>query len=117
MGELGYLFHMLRLCPKGHTCQAQNLLRALRQVREAGLLGLLEGAGDETNKDRSLPRRARPPPREGAAPAGPARAPRGRGRSRRALEGPPTDIPVGGPGGRSPPTLTCPSLPAVWRHI
>eukprot|EP00232_Nephroselmis_pyriformis_P020844 CAMPEP_0182864542 /NCGR_PEP_ID=MMETSP0034_2-20130328/7223_1 /TAXON_ID=156128 /ORGANISM="Nephroselmis pyriformis, Strain CCMP717" /LENGTH=596 /DNA_ID=CAMNT_0024996801 /DNA_START=83 /DNA_END=1869 /DNA_ORIENTATION=- len=58
IAELGYLFRMLHGCPKGSTVQAQNLLRALRQIREAGLLGLLEGADElETSKDHSLPRR------------------------------------------------------------
>lgn len=39
--ELGFLFHMFTLS-NGAVCQAQNLLRALRQIREASALGLLE---------------------------------------------------------------------------
>lgn len=40
--ELALLFRMLA-SESGHACQATNLLRALRQSREATALGLLEG--------------------------------------------------------------------------
>lgn len=65
MGELSLLFRMLATAG-GHVCQSANLLRALRQSKEAMALGLLEGvrgergAGDievEAHKDRSLVRR------------------------------------------------------------
>lgn len=63
--ELGYLFHMMSICPRDHPCQATNFLRALRHRKQAGLLGLLEaergvpGSGSEleTAKDKSLPMR------------------------------------------------------------
>ena len=63
--ELGYLFHMMSICPRDHPCQATNFLRALRHLKQAGLLGLLEaergvpGSGSEleTAKDKSLPMR------------------------------------------------------------
>ena len=42
LDELSLLFRMLA-CESGHACQATNLLRALRQSREATGLGLLEG--------------------------------------------------------------------------
>lgn len=41
--EMNFLMHMLRSSTNGGSCQPQNLLRALRQVREASALGLLEG--------------------------------------------------------------------------
>ena len=44
--ELGLLFRMLRT--GGPACRAANLLRALRQNRQAAALGLLE-----THKQRS----------------------------------------------------------------
>jgi hypothetical protein len=40
--ELAFIMHMLDLA-EGATCQASNLLRALRQLREAVALGLVEG--------------------------------------------------------------------------
>lgn len=40
--ELAFIMHMLDLA-QGATCQASNLLRALRQLREAVALGLVEG--------------------------------------------------------------------------
>jgi len=71
--EAAFLFRMLLSAPRysaGATCQAANLLRSLRQSREASVLGLLEGhkneprnknnRGDievETHKERSLSRR------------------------------------------------------------
>lgn len=63
--ELGYLFHMMSICPRDHPCQATNFLRSLRHLKQAGLLGLLEaergvpGSGSEleTAKDKSLPMR------------------------------------------------------------
>mmetsp|Transcript_18769 Transcript_18769/g.48144 ORF Transcript_18769/g.48144 Transcript_18769/m.48144 type:complete len:1322 (+) Transcript_18769:261-4226(+) len=71
--ETSFLFRMLHTAARrggGGTCQAANLLRSLRQSREASMLGLLEGhknegrvksnKGDievETNKERSLSRR------------------------------------------------------------
>ena len=42
LDELALLFRMLA-SESGHACQATNLLRALRQSREATGLGLLEG--------------------------------------------------------------------------
>ncbi|KAK9820479.1 hypothetical protein WJX72_010776 [[Myrmecia] bisecta] len=64
--ELSLLFRMLATA-KGQACQATNLLRALRQNREAAALGLLEGHSQkgeghadievEAGKDRSLERR------------------------------------------------------------
>jgi hypothetical protein len=41
--ELLFLFKMLLSAVGGQPCQALNLLRALRQNREAAALGLLEG--------------------------------------------------------------------------
>eukprot|EP00208_Stichococcus_sp_RCC1054_P007145 CAMPEP_0206139688 /NCGR_PEP_ID=MMETSP1473-20131121/7013_1 /ASSEMBLY_ACC=CAM_ASM_001109 /TAXON_ID=1461547 /ORGANISM="Stichococcus sp, Strain RCC1054" /LENGTH=1376 /DNA_ID=CAMNT_0053533577 /DNA_START=121 /DNA_END=4251 /DNA_ORIENTATION=- len=46
--ELGFLFRML-FAAKGAACQATNLLRALRQNREAGALGLLEGQAQRSS--------------------------------------------------------------------
>jgi PAB-dependent poly(A)-specific ribonuclease subunit 2 len=42
--ELMFLFRML-FTAAGTPCQASNLLRALKQNREAAALGLLDGAG------------------------------------------------------------------------
>lgn len=42
LDELALCFRMLA-SESGHACQATNLLRALRQSREATGLGLLEG--------------------------------------------------------------------------
>lgn len=42
--EMKFLFDMM-VQAGGTPCRASNLLRALRQVREAGALGLLEGVG------------------------------------------------------------------------
>jgi PAB-dependent poly(A)-specific ribonuclease subunit 2 len=42
--ELMFLFRMLAAAG-GTPCQASNLLRALKQNREAAALGLLDGAG------------------------------------------------------------------------
>eukprot|EP00775_Hariotina_reticulata_P003366 gene3366-3641_t len=48
--ELMFLFKMLMSATGGLPCQALNLLRALRQNREAAALGLLEGTiGDLAN--------------------------------------------------------------------
>jgi hypothetical protein len=48
--ELMFLFKMLMSAAGGLPCQALNLLRALRQNREAAALGLLEGTvGDLAN--------------------------------------------------------------------
>eukprot|EP00887_Chlorella_sp_A99_P005338 scaffold1.g5338.t1 len=72
--EMGFLFRMLATnggcCPRvqagGAPCQPANLLRCLRQSKEAAALGLLEGVKGErvatdieveANKDRSLSRR------------------------------------------------------------
>ena len=62
--ELSFLMHMLKTAQlTGVPCQAQNLLRALRQIKEAAALGLLEVAAGtvdmeiETNKDYNLRRR------------------------------------------------------------
>lgn len=56
--ELNFLFYMLRKSSGGHSCQPQNLLRSLRQVREAAALGLLEGDNElEARLDDSLVRR------------------------------------------------------------
>jgi PAB-dependent poly(A)-specific ribonuclease subunit 2 len=56
--ELGFLAHSLRVCPPGGTCRAANLLRTLRQIREAGALGLLEGPEELGGRpDACLPRR------------------------------------------------------------
>jgi PAB-dependent poly(A)-specific ribonuclease subunit 2 len=66
MGELSLLFRMLATSG-GNVCQAANLLRALRQSKEALALGLLEGVRGErgstdieveAQKDKSLARRA-----------------------------------------------------------
>lgn len=66
MGELSLLFRMLATAG-GMVCQAANLLRALRQNKEALALGLLEGVRGErgstdieveAQKDKSLARRA-----------------------------------------------------------
>jgi PAB-dependent poly(A)-specific ribonuclease subunit 2 len=66
MGELSLLFRMLATSG-GIVCQAANLLRALRQSKEALALGLLEGVRGErgstdieveAQKDKSLARRA-----------------------------------------------------------
>jgi hypothetical protein len=55
--ETAFLFRMLHSAAQrgdGGTCQAANLLRSLRQSREASMLGLLEGHKNEarvkTNK-------------------------------------------------------------------
>lgn len=66
IGELSLLFRMMST--KGATvCQTANLLRALRQSREAVALGLIEGTKGERSstdieveaqKDKSLARRA-----------------------------------------------------------
>ena len=52
LDELALLFRMLA-SESGHACQATNLLRALRQAREAGGLGLLEGhaSGGQSGTD------------------------------------------------------------------
>ena len=56
--ELGFLAHALRVCPPGGTCRPANLLRTLRQIREAAALGLLEGAEEPGCRlEPSLPRR------------------------------------------------------------
>jgi PAB-dependent poly(A)-specific ribonuclease subunit 2 len=66
IGELSLLFRMLATSG-GIVCQAANLLRALRQSKEALALGLLEGVRGErgstdieveAQKDKSLARRA-----------------------------------------------------------
>ena len=66
MGELSLLFRMMATAG-GAVCQAANLLRALRQSKEALALGLLEGVRGErgstdieveAQKDKSLGRRA-----------------------------------------------------------
>jgi PAB-dependent poly(A)-specific ribonuclease subunit 2 len=65
LDEMSLLFRMLATA-RGQVCQAANLLRALRQSKEALALGLLEGvrgergAADievEAHKDKSLTRR------------------------------------------------------------
>lgn len=65
LDEMSLLFRMLSTA-RGQVCQAANLLRALRQSKEALALGLLEGvrgergAADievEAHKDKSLARR------------------------------------------------------------
>ncbi|KAL4859552.1 PAN2-PAN3 deadenylation complex catalytic subunit pan2 [Chlorella vulgaris] len=64
--EMSFLFRMLATAASGTVCQAANLLRALRQNKEAAGLGLLEGvkgergASDievEAKKERSLSKR------------------------------------------------------------
>lgn len=50
--EAAFLFRMLLSGPlhcAGATCQAANLLRSLRQIREASMLGLLEGHRNESS--------------------------------------------------------------------
>eukprot|EP00898_Chlorokybus_atmophyticus_P002747 jgi/Chlat1/3473/Chrsp23S03668 len=55
--ELGFMLHMLSLA-KSAACQASNLLRSLRQIREAAALGLLEGSDElGTTKEKSLAKR------------------------------------------------------------
>jgi len=65
--ELAFLSHMLAQSPGGGpgasvyfstACQPLNFLRTLRQVREAGALGLIEGRDElETRLDQSYARR------------------------------------------------------------
>jgi hypothetical protein len=45
--EMSFLFRMLATAAQGTVCQAANLLRALRQNKEAAGLGLLEGVKGE----------------------------------------------------------------------
>ncbi|GBG65163.1 hypothetical protein CBR_g49959 [Chara braunii] len=55
--ELGFVLHMLDLA-EGDTCQPSNLLRALRQIREASALGLVEGPEEwDNSKEKSLAKR------------------------------------------------------------
>ncbi|KAG0613820.1 hypothetical protein M758_6G131500 [Ceratodon purpureus] len=55
--ELGFVLHMLDLA-QGGTCQPNNLLRALRQIKEAAALGLVEGPEEwENSKEKSLAKR------------------------------------------------------------
>jgi len=49
--ELGFLFHMMDEC-KGATAEPRNLLRTLRQVKEASALGFVEGT--ESSLDTRL---------------------------------------------------------------
>jgi len=49
--ELGFLFHMMNQS-RGATAEPRNLLRTLRQVKEASALGLLEGT--ESSRDTRL---------------------------------------------------------------
>jgi len=49
--ELGFLFHMMNNS-KGGTAEPRNLLRTLRQIKEASALGLLEGT--ESSRDTRL---------------------------------------------------------------
>jgi PAB-dependent poly(A)-specific ribonuclease subunit 2 len=56
--ELGFLAHALARQPPGGAARPANLLRALRQIREAGALGLLEGTDEPgARPDACLPRR------------------------------------------------------------
>ena len=51
--ELAFVVHMLDLAG-GDSCQASNLLRALRQMKEASALGLVEGPEQwEQSSERS----------------------------------------------------------------
>nr|XP_024386798.1 PAN2-PAN3 deadenylation complex catalytic subunit Pan2-like isoform X3 [Physcomitrium patens] len=55
--ELGFVLHMLDVA-QGGTCQPSNLLRALRQIKEAAALGLVEGPEEwENSKEKSLAKR------------------------------------------------------------
>eukprot|EP00850_Spirogloea_muscicola_P011319 SM000070S21285 [mRNA] locus=s70:22412:31223:- [translate_table: standard] len=55
--ELGFVLHMLDLA-EGDTCQPTNLLRALRQIKEAVALGLVEGPDEyKSFKEKSVSKR------------------------------------------------------------
>ncbi len=63
LDELALCFRMLA-SEAGHACQATNLLRALRQSREATGLGLLEGHHQQGSRPVDIevrPRRNLPP--------------------------------------------------------